>query len=76
MLVALFFYGYAAGVFSSRKLAQATHDAIAFRDICANIHPDPCDYPYLREPRRPCAWTQRAQAVEMPPHRHRWGKCR
>jgi transposase/IS5 family transposase len=40
MLVALLFYGYATGVFSSRKLAQATHDSIAFRFICANTHPD------------------------------------
>jgi transposase len=40
MLVALLFYGYATGVFSSRKLAQATHDSIAFRYICANTHPD------------------------------------
>jgi transposase len=40
MLVALLFDGDATGVFSSRKLAQATHDAIAFRYICANTHPD------------------------------------
>ncbi len=40
MLVALLFYGYATGVFSSRKLAQASHDSIAFRFICANSHPD------------------------------------
>ena len=40
MLVALIFYGYATGVFSSRKLAQVTHDSIAFRFICANTHPD------------------------------------
>ena len=40
MLIALLFYGYATGVFSSRKLAHATHDSIAFRYICANTHPD------------------------------------
>ncbi|RKT45762.1 transposase [Thiocapsa rosea] len=40
MLVALLFYGYATGVFSSRKLALATHDSIAFRSICANTYPD------------------------------------
>ena len=40
MLVSLLFYGYATGVFSSRKLAQATYDSIAFRFICANTHPD------------------------------------
>jgi len=40
MLVALLFYGYATGVFSSRKLAQATYDSVAFRFICANTNPD------------------------------------
>jgi len=40
MLVALLFYGYATGVFSSRKLEKATHDSIAFRYICANTTPD------------------------------------
>jgi transposase len=40
MLLALLFYGYATGVFSSRKLEQATHDSIAFRYITANTHPD------------------------------------
>jgi len=40
MQVALLFYGYATGVFSSRKLAQATYDSIAFRYLCANTHPD------------------------------------
>ena len=40
MLVALLFYGYATGVFSSRKLEKATYDSIAFRYICANTNPD------------------------------------
>jgi transposase len=40
MLLALLFYGYAIGVFSSRKLEQATYDSIAFRYIAANTHPD------------------------------------
>lgn len=40
MLLALIFYGYATGVFSSRKLEAATYDSIAFRFICANTHPD------------------------------------
>ena len=33
-------YGYAAGVFSSRKLERATYDQLAFRFIAANQHPD------------------------------------
>jgi transposase len=40
MLVALLFYGYATGVFSSRKLEKATYDSIAMRYICANTPPD------------------------------------
>ena len=40
MLVALLFYGYATGTFSSRKLEKATYDSIAFRYLCANTHPD------------------------------------
>lgn len=40
MLVALLFYGYATGVFSSRQLERSTYDSIAFRYIAANTHPD------------------------------------
>ncbi len=40
LMLSLLFYGYATGVFSSRKLEKATYDSIAFRYICANEHPD------------------------------------
>lgn len=40
MLLALLFYGYATGTFSSRKMERATYDSLAFRYICANQHPD------------------------------------
>jgi transposase/IS5 family transposase len=40
MLVALLFYGYATGVFSSRKLERSTYDSVAFRFVAANVHPD------------------------------------
>lgn len=40
MLLALLFYGYATGVFSSRKLEKATTDSMAFKYICANENPD------------------------------------
>jgi transposase len=40
MMVALLFYGYSTGVFSSRKLERATYDSVAFRYITANTHPD------------------------------------
>ena len=40
LLTGLLFYGYATGVFSSRKLEAATYDSVAFRFLCANTHPD------------------------------------
>ena len=40
MLPKLLVYGYATGVFSSRKLERATYDSVAFRFIAANDHPD------------------------------------
>jgi transposase len=39
-LLSLLFYGYATGVFSSRKLEAATYDSVALRFITANTHPD------------------------------------
>src|SRR5271154_769552 len=40
LLLGLLIYGYATGVFSSRKLERATYDSVAFRFITANEHPD------------------------------------
>src|SRR5450756_1851017 len=40
MLLGLLVYGYATGVFSSRKLERATYDSVAFRFIAGNEHPD------------------------------------
>jgi len=40
VLLSLLVYGYARGVFSSRKLERATYDSVAFRFIAANDHPD------------------------------------
>ena len=40
VVLGLIIYGYATGVFSSRKLERATHDSVAFRFIAANQHPD------------------------------------
>jgi len=40
LLIGLIVYGYATGVFSSRKLERATYDSVAFRFIAANEHPD------------------------------------
>jgi transposase len=40
MLIGVIFYGYANGVFSSRKLERHCHENIAFRVIAANNTPD------------------------------------
>jgi transposase len=40
LLLGLLIYGYATGVFLSRKLERATYDSVAFRFIAANDHPD------------------------------------
>jgi len=40
VVLGLIIYGYATGVFSSRKLERATYDSVAFRFIAANQHPD------------------------------------
>src|SRR6476660_7529629 len=40
LLLGIVVYGYARGVFSSRKLERATYDSVAFRFIAANDHPD------------------------------------
>ena len=40
LLTTLMFYGYATGVFSSRKIERATWDSVAFRFIAQEEHPD------------------------------------
>src|SRR4030066_1405319 len=40
ILLGLLFYGYATGVFSSRKIEKATHESIPFRSIAGGLHPD------------------------------------
>jgi transposase len=39
MMTALLLYGYAVGVFSSRKMAKATYEDVAFRALCGECHP-------------------------------------
>ena len=39
-LLSILVYGYATGVFSSRKLENVTYDSIAFRFVAADEHPD------------------------------------
>ena len=40
ILLGLLFYGYATGVFSSRKIEKATSESLSFRFIASNLHPD------------------------------------
>jgi len=40
ILLGLLFYGYATGVFSSRKIEGATYESIPFRFIAGGWHPD------------------------------------
>jgi len=40
MMLALLFYSYASGVFSSRKIEAATHESVPMRYVAANQHPD------------------------------------
>src|SRR3954463_9408041 len=40
VLLGILVYGYATGVFSSRKLERATYDSVAFRFVAANQPPD------------------------------------
>src|SRR3990170_19776 len=40
ILLGLLFYGYATGVFSSRKLEKATYESLPFRFLAGDLHPD------------------------------------
>lgn len=40
MMVALLFYSYASGTFSSRKIEAATYESVPMRYVAANQHPD------------------------------------
>jgi len=40
ILLGLLVYGYATGVFSSRKIERATYESAPFRFIAGNLHPD------------------------------------
>ena len=40
VMLGLLFYGYATGVFSSRKMERATYELLPFRFIAGDMHPD------------------------------------
>ena len=39
-LMSMLLYGYATGIFSSRRIELATYDSVAFRYLACNRHPD------------------------------------
>ena len=39
--LALLFYGYATGKFSSRKIEKATYEDLGYRFVAGGLHPDP-----------------------------------
>lgn len=49
MILGLLFYGYATGVFSSRKIEKATVEVIPFRFISGNMHPDHASIAHFRQ---------------------------
>jgi transposase len=49
VLLGLLVYGYATGVFSSRKIERASYDSVAFRYLAANTHPDHATLAHFRK---------------------------
>lgn len=49
VLLGLLFYGYATGVFSSRKIEKATYEVIPFRFIAGDLHPDHATIAHFRK---------------------------
>jgi transposase len=50
LMVRVLLYGYCVGIFSSRRIEQATHDQIAFRYLAADQHPDHDTIAHPRDP--------------------------
>jgi transposase len=49
ILLGLLLYGYATGVYSSRKIERATYESIPFRFIAGDLHPDHDTIAYFRK---------------------------
>ncbi len=49
LLLGLLFYGYATGVFSSRKIERATYEVIPFRFMAGDMHPDHATIAHFRK---------------------------
>jgi transposase len=48
-LLAVLFYGYATGIFSSRKLEKATYENVGVRFVAGGLHPDHDTIAYFRK---------------------------
>jgi transposase len=57
ILLGLLFYGYATGVFSSRKIERATYENIPFRFVASGLWQHPCHLGTSR-PRYHCQLSQ------------------
>jgi transposase len=49
VLLGLLFYGYATGVFSSRKIEKGTYEVIPFRFLAGDLHPDHATIAHFRK---------------------------
>jgi len=49
VVLSLLLYGYATGVFSSRKIETATYEVIPFRFIAGGLHPDHATIAWFRK---------------------------
>jgi transposase len=49
VLLGVLLYGYATGVFSSRKIEQASYEVIPFRFIAGGLHPDHSTIAWFRK---------------------------
>jgi transposase len=49
VLLGLLLYGYASGVFSSRKIERGTYEVIPFRFIAGGLHPDHSTIAWFRK---------------------------
>jgi transposase len=63
ILLARLFYGYATGVFSARRLEQATYEMLPFRFIAGSPHLDHCPTMPMRESAEVCQSSSPAQTV-------------
>jgi transposase len=65
MMTSLLLYGYTVGVFSSRKIEQATHGDVAFRVLSAGEHPHFTTVNHFRDTHREALAGLFQQVLEL-----------